>query len=138
KASSHESIYRPLSSPRLISKDGELGLKPKVLSLTRGELGKIVWTYLTHSDFGEMKSGAWKEVLFARVSENLRIAFSMSVPTLHSMTPNNCSRLGFSYSRLSSSGRKGSFHPSSSYWAKFSMVSHVTFGLNFISLPPAA
>ncbi|GKF38723.1 hypothetical protein Tco_0118784, partial [Tanacetum coccineum] len=89
-------------------------LKPKLLSLTRGGLGKIMQTYLTQSDFSEMKSGAWKEVLFARVSENLRLLEGFG----SSMT--------------------GSFHPSSSYWDKSLMVSHVTYGLNFLSLPPAA
>nr|GEW93980.1 receptor protein-tyrosine kinase CEPR2 [Tanacetum cinerariifolium] len=47
------------------------GIKPKVLSLTRGGLGKIMQTYLTQIYFGEMKSGVWKEVLFTRVYENL-------------------------------------------------------------------
>ncbi|GKE07388.1 hypothetical protein Tco_1399406 [Tanacetum coccineum] len=41
-------------------------------------------------------------------------------------------------SRLSSSGKTGSFYPSSSYWAKSSMVSQATSGLNFLSLPPDA
>ncbi|GJX48373.1 hypothetical protein Tco_0273563 [Tanacetum coccineum] len=47
------------------------GLKPKVLSLTRGGLGKIVWTYLTESDFGETNLGIWKDAFSVRASENL-------------------------------------------------------------------
>nr|GEY42849.1 UBN2 domain-containing protein [Tanacetum cinerariifolium] len=42
---------RPLLVLKLASKYRQLGLKPKVLSLTRGVLGKIVRTYLTKSDF---------------------------------------------------------------------------------------
>nr|GEU79369.1 JmjC domain-containing protein [Tanacetum cinerariifolium] len=44
---------RHIWSHRLTSKDGQLGLKPKVLSLIRGRLGKIVHTYLTENDFGD-------------------------------------------------------------------------------------
>ncbi|GKE62226.1 hypothetical protein Tco_1512593, partial [Tanacetum coccineum] len=40
--------------------------------------------------------------------------------------------------RLLSSGKMGSFHPSSSYRAKSSMVSHATSGVNFLRVPPAA
>ncbi|GJZ16315.1 DNA helicase [Tanacetum coccineum] len=43
------------------------GLKPKVLSLTRGELGKIVRTCLTHSDFGETIFGVWKDAFFRKI-----------------------------------------------------------------------
>ncbi|GJV05753.1 hypothetical protein Tco_1343409 [Tanacetum coccineum] len=44
-------------SPKLTSKDGQLGLKPNVLSLTRGGLGKMVRTYLTLSGFGGNEFG---------------------------------------------------------------------------------
>nr|GEW43047.1 hypothetical protein [Tanacetum cinerariifolium] len=62
---------RPLLVPRLASKGGQLGLKPKVLSLTRGGLGKILQTYLTESDFGETNLGVWKDSFSVRASENL-------------------------------------------------------------------
>nr|GEU65681.1 hypothetical protein [Tanacetum cinerariifolium] len=41
------------------------GLKPKVLSLTRGGMGKIVRTCLTQSDIGETDLGVWKDALFS-------------------------------------------------------------------------
>ena len=46
-------------------------LMPKEFSLTRGGLGKIVWTYLIESDFGETNLGVWKGAFSVRASENL-------------------------------------------------------------------
>nr|GEZ08763.1 hypothetical protein [Tanacetum cinerariifolium] len=40
---------------------GEIYTKPTVLSLTRGGLGKIMRTCLTHSDLGAMDLGVWKD-----------------------------------------------------------------------------
>nr|GEY80665.1 hypothetical protein [Tanacetum cinerariifolium] len=47
------------------------GLKPKVLSLIKGGLGKIVQAYLTHSNFGETNLGVRKDAFSVRAFENL-------------------------------------------------------------------
>ncbi|GJS91225.1 hypothetical protein Tco_0773861 [Tanacetum coccineum] len=49
-------------------------LKPKVLFLTRGGLGKIMRMYLTQSDFGETNLGVWEDALSVRASESLKPA----------------------------------------------------------------
>ncbi|GKA75917.1 hypothetical protein Tco_0782295 [Tanacetum coccineum] len=62
---------KPLSSPTYSRMDTRLKAK--------GTLPYKRWTrkdcadVFDQSDFGEMRSGAWKEVLFARVFENLRL-----------------------------------------------------------------